>query len=354
MQTSQIKKPLVLVPLVMIAAIALVAVLAWTAMKPINQKNGFDRKVIDVQLSIYSSMKNEGIIELSGATDHHVYFQSKDPSQLIVTDYSLKDRKDLRLRIPDNKKMLTSNIYVDSPHISIMAGRIPLTIEGEINGINSAAYKFPGSLFTRSVRISEDSYIYRGFDTTLKTVDQIFLKGHPSRGTTVRERNISEQNNDAGISTDGILCYDQQSGLLIYTMHYRNQFLCLDTNLNLIYKGQTIDTFSNAAINSELDAKQKLITALSPKRLINAACVATNNYLYNNSALRGDNEDVESFKKGSAIDIYHLKTGQYRGSFYIPAYKDEKVKKFNIVGNKLIALYKSNIVIYNFKDPGSV
>lgn len=346
MLTGLSKKSSILIPVVMLGAIGLVALLTSAALKTLNQNNGFDRKYTKTIITQQSIMPHNGIIGISGYTQSHIYFQTLDPSRLIVTDHQLKNQHDVNLNIAKNNK-LTSAVYtfVDSPNIGILAGRIPAVIKGETKYLNTSIYKFSSSIFTRGIMISPNSYVIRGFDTSIKRLDQIFMKGNPLTGTIKRENNVSEQRNDAGISTDGTLCYDKKNNLIIYTYYYRNEVICLDTNLNLIRRFNTIDTIANNQIVS--DTAGKLVTAATPKRLINQTSDVFGGILFNKSVIKGDNEQTTQFRDISSIDMYDLKTGDYKGSLSIPNYKTEKIQRFKIVENRIIALYKSNIVIYN-------
>ena len=243
------RKPLVLIPIIMGSAIGLVCVLAWTAIQPINEKNDFVRKILKADMTLQNSIPNENILGVSGETSTRIYFQTKDPSTLVTTDYELNAKQYVHLNLPENNKMNPCWIFVDSPNVNILAGRIPALMETRITH-NSPVYvqKFPTTLFTRAMSIGNSSFIFRGFESNMKAVDQVFYKGNPKTGNIQKENNISEKNKDAGLSTDGSFSYDEQSNRIIYTLYYRNQFICLDTNLNLVYKKETVGASDNPGI----------------------------------------------------------------------------------------------------------
>ncbi|MEI9809093.1 MAG: hypothetical protein WDO16_15210 [Bacteroidota bacterium] len=265
----------------MASAIGLVSLLAWIALKPINQKNGFNRKFIATELSMLKAVeKDDIVIGIAGATGYHIYFKTKDPATLWVTDRNLENGKYITLSVPNNQR-IASAFYtvVDSPTVHIMAGNGPAVIKADLNGGASSIKKFPTAVFTRAVVIGPNSYVFRGFDTTKKRVGQIFIKGNPFTGELVREKNITDKGKDAaGITTDGYLNYDAKTSLLTYSSYYRNQFFCLDTNLNLIYTGHTIDTVSTFQVEAgQVGTK---ITNTSPARTINSKSRVANGKLY--------------------------------------------------------------------------
>ncbi|HEY8388135.1 MAG TPA: hypothetical protein VIK74_06000 [Parasegetibacter sp.] len=236
--------------------------------------------------------------------------------------------------------------YVDSPYISILAGRASVAIETSFAGKNYALYKFPTRIYTHSIRISPKTYVVRGIDTSVKKTDQIFVKANSETNQVTREKNVSETNGDAGLSTDGMLSYDPINHLIIYPYFYENKFLCMDTNLNLVYTGRTIDNTKSLPIKSTVN--KNVLTTTTPKRIVNNYSLISQGYLFINSGIKANNEDNKAYQDNSIVDIYETKTGAYKGTFYIPEFNGEKMRTFNIIDEGLIAIYKSKVVKYKF------
>jgi hypothetical protein len=347
MSTRLIKKPLFLIPLIMAAAISLVSILAWVALRPINEKTGFSRKFITNKLQQLNVIdKPKDVVDFAGNTDHHIYFKTIDPAKIYVTDNQLRDGHYITLKVPNNPKIASRfNCIVDSPTVYILAGNLPGIIRTQ-PGNTFSIYQFPGALFTRTALISKNSFALRMFDH----VDQVFVKGNPSTGELIKENNISEKNKDAGISTDGILVYDKESSSLFYTYYYRNEILCLDTNLHLIKKIKTIDINSSYLAKAEEVKSQNIITSLTPKRLLNALSSVNKGYLFNNSRIKGDGETHDIFMHNSVIDVYNIKDGSFKSSFYIPAYKKEKINSFRVMNNMIITVCKNYLISYKLPE----
>lgn len=342
-------KHIILILVVIGSAIGMVTVLTAIALKPISQKNGFNRTFIDLELTQENAVKRyPGLLEISGTTTNKIYFSTKDPEKILATNLQLGNPSYINLNLNNTKSVSTAfNIIVDSLNFAVFAKNLPAIIitNPEETG---TIYKMPASIFTKVTKITPESYIFRGFDTTVKTPDQIFLKANIRSGELTREIDISERNSDAGISTDGVLHYDKKTNLISYVFYYRNKFLLLDTNLKLIRVSKTIDTtYTNQTQAGELRSK-KIITNLRPKRLVNYASTVYSGYLFNISKIKSDNEEMESFRTNAVIDIYNLSDGQYMGSFYLPNYKEEGAKKIRIIDGRLYVLYKNSIVSYTF------
>lgn len=137
----------------------------------------------------------------------------------------------------------------------------------------------------------------------------------------------------------------------------RGEFLCMDTNLNVVYKAKTIDTVHNANIKTELrnetsgDGTKVLKRILStPPNLVNIYYTISGNQLFILSALRADNETQYEFSRNSSIDVYNTVNGSYLYSFHLPKYNNELLRQFEIKGNLLIGIYDHYVVTYHLKN----
>lgn len=338
------KKRILLIPVVMLIAATVVVILAWSALRPVSEKSGFNRQwMIGQPRLLQVVQKPEGLVGLAGATSTSLYFYTTDPSRLLVTDFLLEKETRLTLNIPNNDAISSKfNSVVDSPSIYLFAGNLPGIFKTSLTDSAVIGYRFPGALFTRSAIISDHSFAIRAFEG----INQIFIKGNPSTGQFISENNISEKTDDAGISTDGKLMYCRDNALLLYVHYYRNEILCLDTNLQLVKKIYTIDRSSKSLAKGEVVKSISTVTTLSPKRMLNVTAALWKGMLLNYSKVKADNETLEVFEDNSVIDIYDIGSGLYKASFYISNYKKEHVKNFYIVGDRLIMTTKNYLLFY--------
>jgi len=330
----------------MAIAIIAIAIVSWTAIKPAYEKNGFNRQLAHTSLTLANVTNKEdgGITDISGITPSHIYFSTRIPGKLWVTDNNLENGHYITIHIPGDPKTISAfTCIVDSPTIYILEGNTPAVITGQLVNNETKEYKFSRAAFTRAIAITPYSYIVRGLDSTAPG-DQIFIKHSVANGETKRANNLVERRHDLGISTDGFLNYDPCTHLAIYTSYYCNKFLCIDTSLNLVYTGHTIDTVASYGLKAGITGHT--LTNASPITVINSSNCTYNGKLYNVSRLKADNETAESFDDNSAIDIYDIKTGHYDGSIYVPSYKSEKIKSFKVGGNSLVVNYKNYIARY--------
>ena len=158
---------------------------------------------------------------------------------------------------------------------------------------------------------------------------------------------LLEKQEDGFFDRDGILLKDARHSRIIYLYNYRNQFIVMDSAMDLIYKGRTIDTVSQVHLRlGSADHGEAIKMATPPPTVNQSACIA-NGYLFVHSTQRADNEQVDLEKDASVIDVYDVRSGDYRLSFYIPTYKNEKIQQILVSNNLLAAMYPHHLRIFS-------
>src|SRR5690606_29648613 len=99
---------------------------------------------------------------------------------------------------------------------------------------------------------------------------------------------ILEKQIDGSFCVDGDLLYNPNTNSLVYVYRYRNQFMHLDTTLNTLFKGYTIDTISKVKIKvSEAKTANGIKFILSsPPLIVNKKSYASGNYLFIHSNIK--------------------------------------------------------------------
>jgi len=279
-----------------------------------------------------------------GADQHSLAFTQLAPCLIYKTDLQLQLQS--RLAIPfDTLKGLVSNfsLETDSGGIFVKAGNIPALLHFSYEGRLISNKKLQ-TRFSRGVMISESSIVIRAFDTGNK--NQEFQKLNLYNSTFQHERNISEKFDDGGFATDGLLYYDRFSGHIFYVYLYSNEFLCLDTSLNLIYRAHTIDTNRTRPFPVARDFKHQSFSAAIPLHVINNASCIYRGFIYICSGLIADNETNSDFSRNAVIDVYESANGDYLRSFYIPKPRGTKIKSFAVLDNFIVAVFTNKIITY--------
>lgn len=285
---------------------------------------------------------------ICGIQENQIYFETDSPGTIIETDSILSNKCLLKFEIPGRKTV--QSLYttsIDPSHCYIMAGNVPEIIKYNLHQHSYQIFHFPKNLFSESVVAGDNDYILRAYQKSKGRWDQVFIRWNPVRNIFLTEENVPEKRGDAGFSTDGMLLFDKSTNRILYVEYYSNQIICMDTLLHVLYKGQTIGTFSNTAVRVSYETTHysKTITNASPLHEINLESKAVNGKLYIHSAIPAKNESSTEFRNNAVIDIYGVLDGHYLGSFYIPEYNDERLKDFEVAADKIIVLYDHYVTV---------
>lgn len=313
------------------------------AQLPNQKKNGFTRSWLNGSATLlHSQSTNFPISKISGATENYLFFSGEDPRWILVTDTTLTTRDTLLFKIKATPQLVSAiNIFVDSPKVYMHAGNISYLISGKVHNSDLDTLRLHTPLFSRAVQISQNLMIIRGMDSSQKR--QVFKKIDCNTGQVLQEATIIEDQKDAGFSTDGFLQYDSTTKRILYVQMYQNRFFCLDTALQLMYTGKTIDTCKTNGVDikpvKQKDGTIKLMPS-SARQIINEGAYANRGYLYIISGLKADNESFSNFTANSVIDLYEIIGGKYLGSFYIPTRKGKKINTMLVQNRLLVVLYE--------------
>lgn len=337
-------------------AVCLLAGLLYFAPPLPNQhNNGFSRILLSNTIHPIVQQQTEIPLEtICGATDHHIFFSTPNPSCIIRQNYALNKPDTIFFPVNLTPKVLsTRNFAIDSPWSYLFINNEPGFVFGKLNDsvVQNAAFTSTRQLFIQSMSVSPTTVIIRTFDSLQSK--QVFQKIYSPNGQILAEEELFNDQQDMGFGTGGLLRFDKAKNLLVYVLSFQNQFITLDTNLTVLHKFNTIDTTFVNDIQfkqANIEGVDKFVPAKA-RIIVNKNAFAENGILYVLSRMRADNETIGVFNNNSVIDIYYLKDGTYSGSFYLPNIEGEKVRSFIIRKDKLIALYKKNIAIFSIILP---
>lgn len=199
--------------------------------------------------------------------------------------------------------------------------------------------------FDQNIPISEKSFAQRFYSKTQNGF--ALAKMTISNSTVFQPREDLLQRQREGVfSVDGKMHYDRKLYNLVYLYHYRNQFMVCDSNLNLLHRKNTIDTFSVARVqvaNIKSDGSS-MISA--PALQTSKASFVSDGRLFIESNLLAKNEDSRLFEKNSIIDVYNIANGKYTQSFYIKSIENKKPSDIDADENTLLAIIDRYLIIY--------
>ncbi len=313
-----------------------------------RNKNSFNRifppHVILKTLSLNIGDINGSII---GQTSNTVYITDyKNPSHLFIANMNLNYSQSVQLSLPK------LNIF-DSSQIMIRADSSNLFIVDKLSssifqcsdihrGIFKPLKNFEFSS-SEAIIISGESAILRTYQGS--TQNSILAKLNWNKHPFLASANILEKQVDGFFCTDGNLLIDRKTNRLIYTYFYRNRFLCLDTNLHIIYTSKTIDTNTRSKIQVRTVHKQKILAA--PPVIVNELAAFSGNSILICSAVKADNEDQDAFRNNIVVDVYDSRNGRYRFSFYLPKINNSSIISFILDDTKLFTIQGNSLIRYD-------
>lgn len=158
---------------------------------------------------------------------------------------------------------------------------------------------------------------------------------------------LLEKQVDGIFDTDGQLLQDEGARELVYIYAYRNRFLVMDLELNLLRKLHTIDTTTTAKVQVRLlaDGRHKMDT---PPLLVNKTSVVHDQVLFNASMLMGKYESREQWRQAVIVDMYQTGLQEYLGSFYVYHRGKDRMTRMFATDRHLFVLSGSEIVRYRF------
>jgi hypothetical protein len=313
-----------------------------------SQKNGFTRVLSPNLVRGYKSLDLDyNSFYIAGVTASHIYLGNfVVPTHLVVTDYSLAFTKTLDLVFHDQDTIAWNavTLRIDSPDIYLMENTSPAILHGKLGTEQTTFYKPAAKLVSAILPISPVSFILRTYDRKLH--QNILVKETTDQSSIHRPTTVLEKQLDGFFCVDGRMHYSRDLALLIYVYQYRNQYVCMDTNLNILFKGKTIDTTSRVKIKIASISSEKMNTLATPPLNVNEKSCISGGRLFIHSALSADNEDRKKLEHKSVIDVYSLNSTNYQFSFYLDDFKKNKFSNFSLMGNNLIAIYDHYLLVY--------
>lgn len=344
-----------LIPLTILFAILSVFSLATiTGLFNSIPKNGFSRNFLGEMTVEKKVEKPSQLKRCIGKMNNRLWFTTSIANELYSSNMVLDDFRKEQLNMPLYPKWQSANIhFIQSEQLLSWAPQVPALYQIETGGDKKTNTVVLPTTFTRGLILSPTSYILRAFLPKGKSYEQVFVKYNSTTNSIVKGKAVIEDIGDLGMLTDGMLHFDTTTSLAIYVQYFSNNVTWIDTNLNVIHRGHTIDTFTHTRASMEVykkDKKTQKATFNAPPQFINLYSKVYNGLLFNYSGKRADNEETEGYTGGSKIDIYTISNGKYLGTLKIPLLERGAMESFDIIDGHLIAIYKDQISLFKISD----
>lgn len=271
-------------------------------------------------------------MSIAGFANGSVYLQSN--RGLIALSMDMLDTCTVDIKVPFGHEVILDDMY-----FYFYNGNTAQVSRGAISNWNVDTTYTSIPEFIALQPVSKGSFV-------LQTIDNLARKSVFIKSTDlVTQKDILKKQIDGIMCTDGFLLFNKTSNSLVYVYRYRNQFICLDTCLNILHESNTIDTTSTARISVvEVDGVLKMS---KPPFIVNRSTCVDGLNLFVNSNLTARNELIQNADEQSVIDVYSILDGSYRHSFYIKNLNDSRMLSFRVMDTTLFAVFPNSIVRYD-------
>ena len=269
------------------------------------------------------------------------------PLLLTRIDTSLKAKKAVKIKLDDpTLSFRFIQVQVKPPHFYLYDGTVPVIYRGLLGDSLAHTISFEDCYFSQLQVIDSIHFAFRA--QSRQTKSWVLGTLELERDTTVKLNDqLLEKQVDGIFDTDGQLLQDDENGELVYIYAYRNRFLVMDRELNLLRKLHTIDTTTRAKVQVHLltDGRHKMG---APPLLVNKTSVVHGQVLFNASMLMGKFESREQWRQAVVVDMYQTGLQEYLGSFYVYHRGKNSMTRMFATDKYLFVLSGSEIVRYRF------
>ncbi|QIH34475.1 MauE/DoxX family redox-associated membrane protein [Sphingobacterium sp. DR205] len=238
-------------------------------------------------------------------------------------------------------------LQVRVPFYYLYDGTVPVIYRGYLMDSLASTISFGDAYFQQLAILDSMKFAIRTQRTSDKQYTLASLDLNKEKKLELRP-SILEKQLDGVFDVDGILASHNNSSKLVYTYVYRNQYIVLDSTLNVLNRFNTIDTTSRAKISiTRLSNGSNKMSA--PPFSVNKGSVISGNLLFNQSSLKGKHEPTESWKNSTIIDVYSLDEQQYIGSFYLRNKNNLKMTSMIVGDDFLYVIIGNEIIRYKIR-----
>ena len=334
------KKTLVALASTSISGIAIVTILFFISEDVMAKENPFIRRFDQYAIKKMNETRLQNAsFYIAGVESGKIYLGNHDaPLQIIVIDTTFKNKQQHTIQLDrDDFPFRSVEVRVQDSHFYVYDGMVPVIFKGKITDWKAKMIYNGNHFFTKAIVIDSTRIAFRG--QKKNTGEHLMGTFHFGKDiNTTFSPAFLEKQIDGIFDTDGTLQYSKELQNLVYTYYYRNQYIVTNDALDVLYRGNTIDTTTQAKLNVvkvKLSGDTKLA---APPYMVNKNSAVYNNLLFVNAALKGRFENEEVWNQASVIDLYDIAKKEYLSSFYIYDSGKIKMKYFHVTESNLYVI----------------
>lgn len=350
------KKPDVKIVFCISSTVALsvfvVIVLFVSSEEIMHNKNPFIRRfpkhpvmrdtVIDLKFNSYY---------FAGADQNKIYLGNySNPLHITAFVQQTKVKESIKIKFNEkNVPFVSVRAVVRDSSFYLMDGSVPAVFMGSISD-----WKISGNFkglpyFTLAEPVDNSKLILRS--NGRRNEPHVLAVFDDKQNPKIKyNKTLLRKQKDGIFDTDGTLVYSEQLNKFVYTYYYRNEFVVTDTNAQLDYKGNTIDTITKAKIKVAhlKNGTQRKLSA--PPLTVNANTAVCENLLFVNSKVSGRFENEKLWEQNFIIDVYDLEKGSYILSFTVNKIGKKKLHSFYVTPEYFYVIMENELAVYKLRE----
>lgn len=272
------------------------------------------------------------------------------PLHLLEVNLKTKDTQHIKINI-DRKDIPFRSVSVKlhPPYFFVMDGSVPCIFRGEIGLWEAKLWMKDKAYFTHAIPIDSNKLFIKAINAkTNEATLGLIEKRHDF--LVLIDPNLLEKQIDGMFDVDGIMDVSEDKKNLSYVYSYRNQFLIMNSDLELLRREETIDTIRIAQIQLSQRNEQGEIQMKAPPLKVNRTAALHQNLMMINSTRLGKYEEPRMLNQASIIDVYDWKKQTYEFSFYLYNIGQKKVKEFQVYDEYLVAVIEDVLSVYQLRQ----
>jgi hypothetical protein len=315
-----------------------------------QHENPFTRRFIQGSVMLSDTFDLRSPTRYFAGSESNILYFGDTYSPLYVLAYHTDTKQVEHFKIQldrDDLPFSRIQITVVAPHFYLMDGTVPVIYIGNIVDWKAEIHTSDhGYYFSKAVVIDRCKIAFRA--QKMETLENIvgFIDFKDSL-QVVYAPDLLQKQIDGFFDTDGMMHYDRTTQKWVYLYYYRNQYVVADDDLQLVSRGNTLDTTTKAKIkvvHHKATGQKKIV---SDAATVNKVSALFGDLLFVNSQLIGKNEPKEMWKQASIIDVYDTRRKTYLSSFYIHDVGKMKLKELKIHDHKLYAIIGHHLHVYD-------
>lgn len=332
------------------AAFGLLVALFYSSEHIIKKENNFTRRFLQNPITEVSTMTLAANRPYFAGTDGDRIFTGDLDRPLLLSSISddLKQLKTMRILPEKMVEMTFRNVRaeISKGRYYLYDGTVPVIYSAKLDHPEAKIISRGDAYFTQLSVLDTARFALRTQSSLTHQYVLALLDLNTADKVKLYDR-LLEPQTEGIFDVDGLLQVNEES--VVYTYHYRNEFLVMDRNMNLRQRLNTIDTTRQAKISvTELKDGSRRMDA--PPLKVNERFSLLGRILFNQSNLRGKNEPRSTWKNYHIIDLYRTDAQRYLGSLRIKKINKEPLHGFQFTRENLYVLQGNELKKFRYTE----